>query len=163
MSRTFNSKQIPYYKHLHTGTKPKNTVVDRENSDKNITLDNISEREIGSEVSQENNLLPEFPENQPNLSSSPIQSLPSENSVTQDFDLLQPTGSHLPEGPPSQSPLPPGWGNRGPFISNRDPRNIPDDIHRPFRNSYSEPTSPRRRNSVIECPIITGQKLRSPF
>ena len=58
MSRTFNSRQIPYNKHLHTGTKPKNTVVDRENSDKNITHDNQSEREIGSEVGQENNLLP---------------------------------------------------------------------------------------------------------
>ena len=167
MSRNFDHLRDPYNKkYLHTGAQPKKAVVKRSNkSNKSKAVDNPTERDFGGEVSPSDNLVPVAPEIQPNLLPVPQ---PKQVPVIQDLDLVQlASGSNLPEGPPLQSPLPPGWTYRGSYDNIRDPREFFDEnlkIDRPFRNCQSEPSSPKKRTfSVIECPIVSSQKLRSPF
>ena len=117
-SRRCTERNIPYYKHLNTGAKPKNVDVEEEEIlDNNSSKEtNEIERDFGSSDGQEVVLVSESSPIDPTTlsSNSPSSEPPSSSS-----------NFKLPEGPPNRSPLPPEWSqNRENSNQRRKTKNI---------------------------------------
>ena len=176
-------QQIPFYKYLNSGAVPKLVGSIGDSLVRDRKQDDQTERVLGSEENSVTN----------SLSASPNQQLAFVPILTPDLVLIPPSPSdqdlsssfgviRLPEGPPSRSPIPPGWSYSDPSSDNSDLSKtflIPDSISplqtpsRPeirviTRNpsvgrSQSAPTSPTCREPQPTGSSALPRRRRSPF
>ena len=178
-------QQIPYYKYLNSGAVPKHVgSVGGRLSTRGRNQDNQAERVFGSEDIPVTNSVPAASiDQQLLLVPRPIPDLVLTTPSLSDHDLSSSFGViRLPEGPPSRSPIPPGWSYSDPSSDNSDLSKtflIPDSIsplQTPSRQeirvitrnpsvgrSQSAPTSPTGRGPQSAGPPALPRRRRSPF
>ena len=179
-------QQIPYYKYLNSGAVPKlvGSVDDRLGT-RGRYEDNRTEQVLGSEDNPVTNSVPAAPPNQqlplvPVTTPDLVLTTPSlsDHDLSSSFGVIR-----LPEGPPSRSPIPPGWSYSDPSSDNSDLLSktfiIPDSIS-PLQTqsrheirvitrnpsvgrSQSAPTSPTGRGPQLTGPPVLPRRRRSPF
>ena len=182
VSRQLNKQQIPFYKYLNSGRTPKQANNKSESEDiSNRIEDDQSEREIGSQINPETNLVSQSlvidRSNLPRKSNSQTIQLNIEES-----NIVNPAGLlRFPEGPPTRSPLPSEWASSDTISSGdlfktysipegilpvRSPQreNIKVIIENPSaRKCNSAPASPTSRRHSVSDHIFPSRRLRSPF
>ena len=106
-------QQIPFYKYLNSGAKPEQVKRSEDSADTDDRIQNFqsTERVFGSQDLTVTNSLSESSTSQPDT--LPLNSPDKVLSVPVPLFSTDPasyTGLlRFPEGPPSRSPLPPGW------------------------------------------------------
>ena len=180
VSRQLNKQQIPFYKYLNSGRTPKQANNKSESEDiSNRIEDDQSEREIGSQINPETNLVSQSlvidRSNLPRKSNSQTIQLNIEES-----NIVNPAGLlRFPEGPPTRSPLPSEWASSDTISSGdlfktysipegilpvRSPQreNIKVIIENPSaRKCNSAPASPTSRRHSVSDHIFPSRRLRS--
>ena len=176
-------QQIPYYKYLNSGAVPKQVATIGASLDTCAEKQDIlAERVTGSEDIPVITIASASPVQQPAL--VPIlpslleicPSTPSEHDLSSSFGVIK-----LPEGPPTRSPIPPGWSYSEPSSENSDLSRtflveIPDSISPITREetrvitrnpsvgrSQSAPTSPTSRAPQSLPYSAQPSRRRSPF
>ena len=172
VSRQLLGQQIPYYKYLNSGTVPKlvGSIGDSLSSDRK--QDTRTERVLGSEENPVTDSLPASPNQQlalvPILTPDLVLTTPSlsDHDLSSSFGVIK-----LPEGPPSRSPIPPGWSYSDPSSDNSDLSKtflIPDSIsplQTPSRDEIRVITrnpSVGRSQSAPTSPTCRGPQSAGP-